>query len=161
MNDDYQWGNRGEGYVFVQIVLFIIILLLPIEGPELERWPAPWAIVGSIVGIVLALAGIAISVAGVLRLGSNLTVVPHPKEDATFVEGGAYGIVRHPIYSGIVLASIGWGFITNNVLVLLMAVTLLLFFDIKTRREEKWLCAKFTEYPSYQERVKKLIPYIY
>lgn len=161
MNDDLQWGDRGEGYVIVQVIFFIVIFLLPFLGPELDRWPAPWAAVGSIVGIAFALLGIALSLAGVFRLGSNLTAVPHPKEDATFVEGGAYGIVRHPIYSGIILASVGWGFLTNNMLVLLMSVVLFLFFDIKTRREEKWLCAKFAEYPSYQGRVKKLIPYIY
>ena len=102
-----------------------------------------------------------LALAGLFKLGRNLTAVPHPKDDAIFVAEGAYRIVRHPIYSGIILAACGWGFLMNNILVLMMAVVLFLFFDIKTRREERWLSERYSEYPAYQQRVHKLIPFIY
>jgi protein-S-isoprenylcysteine O-methyltransferase Ste14 len=38
---------------------------------------------------------------------------------------------------------------------------LFLFLDLKSRREERWLCAKFPDYPAYQRRVRRLIPFVY
>lgn len=161
MNKDYSWGDRGEWYVVVQFILFGIIFLIPFLGPPLERWPAPWDQVGLIAGLVLGGLGLVLAGAGLIHLGKNLTAVPHPKEDAHFVDGGAYRFVRHPIYSGIIFASFGWGFLMNSFLVLMMGVILFLFFSIKTRREERFLAQKFEEYAAYQGRVRKLIPFIY
>jgi protein-S-isoprenylcysteine O-methyltransferase Ste14 len=77
------------------------------------------------------------------------------------VETGPYGWVRHPIYSGLILAAFGWALIAQGWLTLLWAVVLLVFFDIKSRREERWLMARFPAYASYRKRVRKLIPLIY
>jgi protein-S-isoprenylcysteine O-methyltransferase Ste14 len=110
---------------------------------------------------VLSGLGALLAFAGLFSLGRNLTAVPHPKDDAVFVERGAYRLVRHPIYSGIILGAVGWGLLTNSLLVLLLSAGLLLFLDIKSRREEQWLNAKFAEYAGYQQRVRKLIPFIY
>ena len=41
------------------------------------------------------------------------------------------------------------------------AVVLVLFFDIKSRREEVWLMQHFSEYAEYRRHAKKLIPFIY
>jgi len=35
------------------------------------------------------------------------------------------------------------------------------FFDVKSRLEERWLAEKFSAYPEYRTRVKKLIPWLY
>jgi protein-S-isoprenylcysteine O-methyltransferase Ste14 len=94
-------------------------------------------------------------------LGQNLTAVPHPKEDAHLVETGAYRVVRHPIYSGIVLGSVGFALFVNGGLTLLYALVIFLFFDAKSRREERWLAERYTDYTAYQQRVHKLIPYVY
>jgi len=98
---------------------------------------------------------------GVLSLGSNLTAVPYPKEEAVLVVSGAYRFVRHPIYSGIILGSLGWSLLTNSLLALFLTLVLFIFFDVKSRREEQWLKDKYTNYPSYQKQVRKLIPLIY
>jgi protein-S-isoprenylcysteine O-methyltransferase Ste14 len=99
--------------------------------------------------------------AGVFKLGPNFTPVPFPKAEATLVETGPYGFVRHPMYSGAVLMAFGWALWAHGWLTISYAVALFLFFDIKSRREEKWLIEKFSGYRSYQRRVRKLIPYIY
>ena len=44
---------------------------------------------------------------------------------------------------------------------LLWAALLVVFFDIKSRREEAWLAARFPAYADYRRRVRKLIPFIY
>jgi len=163
MSTNKSWwkGERGEWYVVFQFILFGLIFAAPFLTRQWSGWPAPWDTIGRVSGILLIGAGGLLAMAGLASLGSNLAAVPHPKDDATMVEHGAYKIVRHPIYSGIILGALGWGLFMNSWLALLLALGLLLFFDIKSRREEKWLSAKFNNYPSYQQRVRKLLPYLY
>jgi protein-S-isoprenylcysteine O-methyltransferase Ste14 len=152
---------RGEWYVLIQFVIFGLIALGPRHLPGSDGWPAPWNTIGIVLGLLFGFLGGLLGLAGVLSLGANITAVPHPKEDATMVQSGAYRFVRHPIYSGIILASIGFAFVTNGTLTFLYVLVLFVFFDIKSRREEKWLADKFSDYSAYQKRVRKLIPFIY
>jgi protein-S-isoprenylcysteine O-methyltransferase Ste14 len=107
-------------------------------------------------GVGAVLAG-----AGVLRLGGNFSPLPHPKDTAVLVDGGVYGVVRHPIYAGLILGSFGWGLLTNSVVTLALAAGLLLLFDFKARREEAQLALKFPAYADYRRRVRKFVPFIY
>jgi protein-S-isoprenylcysteine O-methyltransferase Ste14 len=107
------------------------------------------------------LGGSILALAGVLRLGSNLTPLPYPKSDATLVETGPYALVRHPIYSGLILAAFGWALFVHGWLTLSYAIVLLIFFDVKSRIEERWLSEKFTGYAKYRKRIRKLIPWVY
>lgn len=158
---DWWKGHRGEWYVVVQGVFFALVALGPRTLPGLPAWSPPWDVLGTVAGLALMAAGGLLALAGVWHLGRNLTALPHPKEDAELVETGAYALVRHPIYSGLILASIGWALWRNGWLTLIYAALLFLFFDIKSRREEKWLAHKFPSYADYQRRVPKLIPFIY
>ena len=106
-------------------------------------------------------AGGALALAGVSRLGGDLSVLPFPKAGAPLVETGPYAIVRNPIYGGLILAAFGWGLFVNGWLTLLWALMLLVFFDMKSRREERLLCREFPQYAQYQRRVRKLIPWVY
>ena len=153
-------GHRGEWYVVIQFALFGVVLAAPWVW-AMPAWPGWASVVGRIAGILLGAMGLFLIAGGIWTLGRNLTAVPHPKEDATLVVGGAYGLVRHPIYSGIVLGSLGWGLLLNHLLTLALAVVLFIFFDVKSRREEKWLARKFPHYVAYQKRVRKLLPFIY
>ncbi len=111
--------------------------------------------------VVVVTVALLLALAGVWSLGDNLTAVPRPKENAHMVEHGAYRLVRHPIYSGIVLSAFGWGFLMNNWPTLLLTLLLFLLFDAKSRREEQWLIEKYADYEEYQKRVRKLIPFVY
>lgn len=157
-----QWwkGERGEWYVVLQFILFALIFAAPFLTNG-SGWSAPWDGIGRVLGLLLLAGGGLLVLAGLVSLGRNLAAVPHPKEDASMVEHGAYKIVRHPIYSGIILGAFGWAFLLNSVLTLLLATVLLFFFDIKSRREEKWLSDKFNGYAAYQQRVRKLLPFLY
>lgn len=161
MGERSKWGQRGEWYVVIQLVLFALIFFSPFVLKESRQWPDPWGMISFGLGLILILAGGLVAFAGVISLGSNLTAVPYPKEDARLVESGAFRLVRHPIYSGLILGSFGWGFLFQSWLTLLLALGLFIFFDIKSRREERWLSQKYANYAEYQARVRKLIPLIY
>ncbi len=106
-------------------------------------------------------AGGVLSSAGGLRLGPGLTPLPFPKEGAPLIQSGPYALVRHPIYSGLLIGSAGIALLASGWLTWIYAAALFLLLDFKTRREERWLSAKFPEYGSYQRRVRKLLPFLY
>jgi protein-S-isoprenylcysteine O-methyltransferase Ste14 len=114
-----------------------------------------------VVGLVLGGIGMLLALGGLFALGTNLSPLPHPKEGAPLVETGVYGVVRHPIYSGLILGAAGWALLHGSLLTLVLAGVLFVFFDIKSRREERWLARQFPAYERYRTRVRKLIPFIY
>jgi protein-S-isoprenylcysteine O-methyltransferase Ste14 len=154
-------GTRGEWYVVAQVGIFLVVLFGPRNLPGWPPWQPPYSQLASAVGAVLIVAGAALAVAGVARLGRNLTALPYPKDGAPLVETGPYRIVRNPIYSGLVMAAFGWGLWVNGWLTLGYALALFVFFDVKSRLEERWLCEKYPAYSAYQQRVRKLIPWVY
>jgi protein-S-isoprenylcysteine O-methyltransferase Ste14 len=153
-------GARGEWYVVAQFALFGLIALAPLV-PGQPAWPAPWSLEARVAGLLLGLAGLMLAMAGLFGLGANLSVLPRPKDDASLVQGGAYGLVRHPIYAGLIQGACGWGLLSNSWLALAGALALVLLFDLKARREEAWLAARFPGYRDYQRRVRKFLPFIY
>ena len=152
-------AQRGEWYVVAQGILFVLIVWAPRNVPDL-RWPLSGASSMIVSALFLAL-GAVLSIAAAFHLGSNLTPLPHPKDDASFVASGPYRVVRHPMYGGVILLAFGWTFHVEGLLTLAYAALTVLFFDIKTRREEAWLMRRFPEYAAYRRRVRKLIPFIY
>jgi protein-S-isoprenylcysteine O-methyltransferase Ste14 len=108
------------------------------------------------VGAVLLGSGIA-----ELRRARALTAVPHPRPEAELVERGAYRLVRHPIYGGLILGALGLAVITpwpgTYAAVALLAIVL----DLKRRPEERWLRDRFPGYAAYQARTKALLPLLY
>jgi protein-S-isoprenylcysteine O-methyltransferase Ste14 len=154
-------GERGEWYVVAQVFLFALVAFGPRTLPGLPAWSGPAATAATVAGIVLMLAGLALALGGVFRLGPNLTALPYPKDCAELVETGAYGIVRHPIYSGLIAGAFGWALTVHGPLTLVYALLLFGFFDVKSRLEERWLAQKFLGYAEYRTRVHKLIPWVY
>jgi protein-S-isoprenylcysteine O-methyltransferase Ste14 len=154
-------GKRGEWYVVTQAVLGCLAIFGPPTWPGWPAWVAPFTWLGWIVGPLVGGLGGLLVLAGVFGLGTNLTAVPYPKDDASLVTTGPYQFVRHPIYCGLILLALGWALLWNGWLKLVYALILFVFFDIKSRREEQWLCEKYPDYAAYQKRVHKLIPFIY
>jgi len=156
------WKNaRGEWYVIAQIALFALVALGPLLPDAALDLPAGLriALIGAGLGL-LSIGGV-LALVGMLALGNNLSILPHPKAGAELVESGPYALVRHPIYSGVILGAIGWALLFRSPVTLLLALALFVFFDVKSRREERWLARTFPRYSAYQRRVRKLIPLVY
>jgi len=155
-------GERGEWYVVVQMVLFVLIGIGPRSWAGAAAWAEPYAAVATWVGLALILVGGALAIGGLIALGSrNLTALPYPRDDARLITKGPYAIVRNPIYSGLLFGAFGWGLWLHAPITLVFAATLFVLLDLKTRKEEAWLIERFPEYRKYCARVKKLIPWVY
>jgi protein-S-isoprenylcysteine O-methyltransferase Ste14 len=139
----------------------VLVIFGPRSFPGLAAWPPAFRWPALAAGAALILAGALLAFFGVFSLGRNLTPLPHPKDDAKLVDTGAYRLVRHPIYGGIILMAYGWGLSVQSWLTLAYATVIFVFLDVKSRREERWLKEKFPNYVEYSKRVRKLIPFIY
>jgi protein-S-isoprenylcysteine O-methyltransferase Ste14 len=151
-------GPRGEGWVLIQGFLLVAIAAAGMVGPA---WSGDLRAVTTAVGLILMAAGAVLLTRGIVDLRENLTALPHPKDSASLVETGAYRLVRHPIYGGIILGSVGWGLVTASPLALGLAAILFGFFDLKSRREEAWLAERFPGYVAYRARTKRFLPWTY
>lgn len=152
-------GTRGEYLVLLQGVLMVGFVLLPRYGAI--ALPSFLSLIAT--GVAAALAGFAAILLGkgLLDLGQSLTPLPYPRSDGELVQTGVYGIVRHSLYSGIILLAIAYTLWTTSVSHAVATVILFIFFDRKAAQEERWLSEKYSDYSAYQQRVKKLLPWIY
>lgn len=151
-------GPRGEGWVLIQGVLLVLVATAGWAlGPD---WSGPLRFAGIIVGTLLIVGGALLGVRAVADLGTALTPLPMPRDDAQLIETGAYALVRHPIYGGLILAAFGWAIVQASIIAVALAAGLAGFFRLKSAREEAWLVTQFPGYPAYRARTPRFIPRI-
>lgn len=148
-------------FVIGQFAVFGLILFAPRNPELLPEWSGILITISSCSGMILLACGFLLAAGGGLKLGRNISPLITLKAESPLRMSGAYSIVRHPIYAGILLMAFGWGFMIHGILTLFYSLLLMLIFDRKLRREEIFLIAKFSEYGEYSRRVKRLIPFIY
>ncbi|MEZ4397323.1 MAG: NnrU family protein [Candidatus Krumholzibacteriia bacterium] len=142
--------------MLVQLVIFGLILWEPLD------WTFPRPALLGWAGLALILVGGWLGTGGLLALGPSLSPFPEPRQGARLVAGGVYARVRHPIYGGLVLGSLGLALWRGSLGGLLLAALLLVFFDRKSRYEERRLETRFPTYADYRRQVgKRLLPWIY
>jgi protein-S-isoprenylcysteine O-methyltransferase Ste14 len=95
------------------------------------------------IGVVVNAAGVAIAFWARWHLGANWSGVVTVKEGHELIRSGPYRSIRHPIYTGILLALLGTAFAVGEVRGLLAVVIASLSFYIKARREESFLTQEF------------------
>jgi protein-S-isoprenylcysteine O-methyltransferase Ste14 len=127
------------------------------ERPLLPPSPS-WAFIG----FLLTACGLAFTIWARRVLGTNWSAMPVLKHDHELIQRGPYRLVRHPIYTGLLLAIFGSclaGGRVWNLCLFGMAVVLLI---AKLGAEEALLAGRFPDaYPEYRRRVKTLVPFLY
>jgi protein-S-isoprenylcysteine O-methyltransferase Ste14 len=82
------------------------------------------------------------------------------KAEPELVTSGPYRFLRHPIYSGLLIAMLGTALVTNLLGLIIFALMGGYFYYCATV-EEKNLVATFpTTYPAYRAGTKMLIPFV-
>ena len=112
------------------------------------------------VGAVLLVAGLGIALLARVYLGTNWGMPMTQKAEPELVTSGPYRFVRHPIYSGLLLAFVGTALATN-LIGLFIALFLGAYFVYAATVEERNLEARFPNaYPAYRAGTKMLIPFV-
>jgi protein-S-isoprenylcysteine O-methyltransferase Ste14 len=152
--------REGVAYrVPLLVGIFFVILsreFLPFTGKPL--WPHSASLVG--IGSILTIAGLGLAIWARVHLGKYWSGRVTIKVDHRIIETGPYGSVRHPIYSGLLLALLGTVITIGTIQAFLGFALIFIAVVRKLTLEEKWLRSEFgKEYECYQRRVKALVPH--
>ena len=105
----------------------------------------------------VSLSNIAPTIGVLTHMGS---IFPEPQPRARLVRTGVYAVVRHPLYTSVILLSFAWVLWWRSLPGLVPAGLTVVFLDAKARSEEERLRARFLDYQGYAKRVKRLVPWV-
>lgn len=149
-------GSRGQALVAAQFVLFaaLAVVLLTTASHPIPAWRA-------VLGTMLAIPAAWLVIGALVALGSHLSALPDPLPGARLVDSGVFGVVRHPIYGGLLLGSVA-ATVTMGApwaLPVLALLAGLLWF--KSGLEERALALAYPDYSRYARRVRKrFVPFV-
>jgi len=138
-------------------------LALLAEPPGLLRfhlWPMTLGLAWAMVG--LTLVGFAICWWARLHLGRLWSISTTAKDHQKLIDTGPYGLVRHPIYSGLLVAALARTVQQGTPMALAGLVVLAGGFWVKTQVEEGFLSQELgaETYDAYAAKVRRLIPFV-
>jgi protein-S-isoprenylcysteine O-methyltransferase Ste14 len=147
MNTSTAWALVGA-----QFGLIVGLIVLP-PG---DLWGQ--TLTGGVIAGVLIAVGVLVALAAGLRLGGALTPLPIPKEGQSLVTTGIYRFVRHPIYTGVLLAAAGlvvWG---GSLAHIIGWLALYVVLSVKASGEEAMLAILHDGYEDYKKTSGRLLP---
>jgi protein-S-isoprenylcysteine O-methyltransferase Ste14 len=155
-----RWSKRGSGHRAAPFGLRIVVIggILILLGHSHIGTIHVLAL--AIVGTAMFVAGLALAIWARVTLGRNWGMPMTLKEEPELVTSGPYRFVRHPIYTGILLAVLGSALATYVAAFVIFAVTAV-YFVYSARIEDGLMATSFpSTYPAYRERTKMLIPFV-
>lgn len=143
---------RGNILVAIQFVLLAVIVLLPRGSSWIVALPV------TVCAWVAVAVGVLAAVLALITLGKSLSANPVPVESGQLKTSGIFALVRHPVYSGIMIGVIGYAVLARSWFVVAGVVAMGVLFAIKARFEEALLIAKYPDYLEYARRVGRFVP---
>jgi protein-S-isoprenylcysteine O-methyltransferase Ste14 len=112
-------------------------------------------------GVALTAGGIAFAIWARVALGQNWSSQVTLKQGHELIRRGPYALVRHPIYSGMLLGLGGTAVSVGELRGLIALALFIVSWWLKARGEERLMTEQFGEqYRSYQRDVKAVIPFV-
>jgi protein-S-isoprenylcysteine O-methyltransferase Ste14 len=157
---------QSTGSRVLEMVLSVLAFALVFSNSFRSRWLGirflPYRGGAGPIGLLLTFLGVALAIVARLQLGGNWSGMVTIKQGHTLVRRGPYAIVRHPIYSGFLLAMFGVALALGELRGLFAVGVLFLALWLKSETEERFMLQQFgQDYRQYQAEVKALIPFLY
>lgn len=145
---------RIRAVIVVLAILLFRLGLFRSHGLDSDPWRTG-------LGLILFVVGVAFAIWARRHIGRNWGVPMTRKNEPELVTGGPYRLVRHPIYSGILVAGVGTAVALNWLW--LTAVALAgVYFIYSATVEESYMAEQFPDaYPMYKRSTKMLVPFVF
>ncbi len=145
-------STLGWLLVSVQVLIFIGFALLPTRAPSM---------LSIVIGAAVIVGGGVFLVWAFRSLGNALTANPVPLAHATLRTGGAFRVVRHPIYTGVLIALFGFVILMGSWWTLALWLVTVLFFLGKSRWEDSLLSIRYgAAWQMWAGNTPSLLPFI-
>jgi protein-S-isoprenylcysteine O-methyltransferase Ste14 len=146
--------------VFLVAIALLFFTNIPLPWLYIHLWPS---------GLVPFWVGAAVNVAGLLfavwareHLGKNWSRSVTIKQGHELITSGPYALVRHPIYTGILVGFLGTAIAISQVRGFVVCALIFFALWLKFRMEEQWMRVQFGEtYAAYAHRTAALVPFIF
>jgi protein-S-isoprenylcysteine O-methyltransferase Ste14 len=144
----------------IRAVIVVVVIVLVRFGAFRHHGlnTDPWR---ACVGLVLFAVGLGFAIWARVHIGRNWGTPMTQKDEPELVTSGPYHLVRHPIYSGILVAGIGTA-VALTWLWLIAVVLAAVYFLYSATVEERYMTEQFPDtYPMYKRSTKMLLPFIF
>ncbi len=155
-------SGRGKDYKAISvgyvITEFLMLVLAPVEKWYMAREvsdPQRW------IGAILGIGGFFAAYLAYRELGRNFRVFAAPRRSGTLIKTGIYSQVRHPMYTAVIFAFLGYVIYWGSWWCFPLWVAMTVLYAVKAWKEESVLKARYTDYEEYKSRTWKFFPYIY
>ncbi len=147
-------------HVLPLLLAFMLLSTGKVPGSFLNERLFPWAPWEFWVAVFVAGAGMLFTVWARVHLGGNWSGIVTVKHDHELIVSGPYAIVRHPIYTGLLVAFIGSAMARGELRGVLAVLIAWWALWRKLRLEERWMAERFgQQYEAYCRRVPALVPF--
>ncbi len=144
------------GSLLVALQFGLLSVLAIMAGPRLLRGDIPAA---SVLLAVLSV-GLGVWTLAYNRLG-NFNIHPVPKAGGRLVTGGPYRLIRHPMYSAVLLGAAALASCASPWLGWSTWFALVLVLWLKSSLEESWLCDHHSQYQAYCLSSRRFVPWLF
>jgi protein-S-isoprenylcysteine O-methyltransferase Ste14 len=150
----------------LRVVWLVIIVSVSAGTYVAKQWPAtalPHHRTFEFVGVALFVAGLLLRWWAIITLGRLFTVDVTIEKDHQLVERGPFRMVRHPSYTGVLLAFVGFALTLGNwgALFVILVPIGVAFIHRMNVEEDALADALGPQYTDYMRRTKRLVPFIY
>jgi protein-S-isoprenylcysteine O-methyltransferase Ste14 len=155
-------GARSRLSYTAPLLLGALLLASPHWTGSLDARFVPFAAALFWIAVALVAVGLGFTVAARVWLGRNWSANVTLKQDHELIRTGPYRYVRHPIYTGLLVAFVGTGLAIGEWRALVALVLIAASFVRKIAIEERFLAGEFGEaHARYAAAVPALIPFVY
>ena len=158
--------RQSVGSRLREVLPLVAAFALLRSNPGLMQWLSarfvPRTLEWETFGAAVTIAGLVIAIWARFYLGANWSATVTVKQDHQLIRSGPYSVVRHPIYSGLLLAMLGTATYVGEIRGLFAVALATWGWKMKSRLEEAFMESEFGEqYVRYRREVKALVPFLW
>jgi protein-S-isoprenylcysteine O-methyltransferase Ste14 len=150
------WSHELRIRAVLIVVVIVLVRLGAFHGGDLTS--DPWR---ASLGLILFAIGLGFAIWARVHIGRNWGTPMSQRDKPELVTSGPYHLVRHPIYSGILIAAIGTAVAMDWSLLVVVALAGC-YFSYSATVEERYMTTQFPDtYPAYKHSSKMFVPFIF